>query len=258
MNQTDPISRFRCTKHYRLGIVIAALAMTTLIAASVAALLGPLEVRQQRWVTKVEAQLLSAERKTQDFQKQLAKLKALGPKPAQDDYEVYIRYTRAYYPAQDHLDYLRLKLKQDLFELWKLTSHGTPLLKHPRVKLAEASEEVCRDYRQWLEKHKDERFEDVVKNELPANIEAVRTEYCWLALDVLRTWIWLSSPPLIIVGEGGSNFDLNFTQESREAAGDAMKKWYESNKMKLQWNAHDSKFEEDGKWGFEHPRFKLE
>jgi hypothetical protein len=28
--------------------------------------------------------------------------------------------------------------------------------------------------------------------------------------------------------------------------------------MKLQWNAHDSEFEEDGRWGFEHPWFKLE
>jgi len=211
---------------------------------------------QKQWVTKIEARLLSAQEKTADFQKQLAKLKAMGPKPTEDDYEVYIRYARAYNPAQDHLTHLRLKLRKDLYELWKLTSHGAPLLKHPRPELAEASEEICKDYRQWLEKHKDERFEDVVKNELAANIEAVRTEYCWLALETLQTWIWLSSPPLI-VGES-SDYDLYFTQESREAAGDAMKKWYESNKMKLQWNAHDSKFEEDGRWGFEHPWFRLE
>src|SRR2546422_6291747 len=79
---------------------------------------------QKQWVTKIEARLLSAQEKTEDFQKQLAKLKAMGPEPTEDDYEVYIRYTRAYYPAQDHLNHLRLKLREDLYELWKLTSHG--------------------------------------------------------------------------------------------------------------------------------------
>jgi hypothetical protein len=241
-----------------LAVALSGQSQLTLLAQTPGQ--GDGAVKPKAWVAAVEACLASAEKKSAAFMPRLAKWNALGPPPPLDDFDRFLVWRHAHFHLQMELGPKADSLKEDLFELWKITAHGAPLLARRRSELVEHADEVCKEYRAWVAKHRHTELQHVIRREIPAVVEAVRTEYCYLALAVLKHWIYFTGDwqALQLHVTHTNDYDLTFDSDSRERAHRAMKDWYESDKDLMRWHGGASIFV---RWGssrrFQYPEFKL-
>ena len=210
------------------------------------------------WAAQIEACITSAEAKSVEFEKISAKLRELGPQPSLDELKELVAYRRAELKLAGELRPIKTDLKRELFELWKMTGCSQPILAHARSDLLDHAADVCKEYRVWLKKNQDKEFQKVVGDELSATVDAVRSEYCWAALDVLKKWIYFTPTGTRIIRSEGSNYDVSITLESREEAHRLMRNWYDSSRKEMKWNAELLRFVQKDDSRFEYPQIKLE
>jgi hypothetical protein len=214
------------------------------------------------WVAAVQTQIEATEADLGVFNKVATKLEGLGPEPSlnqvrtREEFEAFVRYRRAADQIEHELFIAERSLSRNIYDLCKMTGHCAPILAHAHGELAKHGGDICKDYRAWLKQNEHIDLEQVVRGELFVNIDAVKSEYCYLALDVISTQICFDSPPKLTVSHG-SPYDLPLSSASRAKAHQSMKDWYASNKDKLVWNAKSSIFVNTAGTPFNCPDFKL-
>jgi hypothetical protein len=214
--------------------------------------------KPKAWAAEVEACIVSAEAKSREFDKISTKLRQLGLEPSLNDLKKLVEYRRAELDLAGELNPIKNDLKRQLFELWKMTGNGRPILAYARKELLDHAPDVCKEYRGWLKQNGGKEFQEVISGELSATVDAVRTEYCWAGLDVLKKWVFFTSTGTRILRSEGSNYDVRFTLESRERAHRLIRNWYDSSQKEMKWNSELMRFvrKDDGR--FEFPEIKLE
>lgn len=210
------------------------------------------------WAAQIEDCITSAEAKSVEFDKISAKLRELGPQPSLDELKELVAYRRAELKLVGELRPVKTSLKRELFEIWKMTGNGRPILAYDRSELLDHAANVCKEYRVWLKKNQDKEFREVIRDELSATVDAVRSEYCLAALDVLKKWIHFTPTGTRIIRSEGSNYDVAITLESREEAHRLMRNWYDSNRKEMKWNSELLRFVQEDDSRFEYPQIKLE
>jgi len=145
------------------------------------------------------------------------------------------------------------RFRENVLSLWVMTGYGANITQVSPRDIGVSAKPICRNYRNWLEVHGEQDLEVLVRAELPANIDAIRTTYCLAALRVLKHWIHFTDDVVPVVQD---NY-FGFTSASREAAFSAMSNWYEGEKRNLVWNSAFQKFCKNSDERFSYPDFNL-
>jgi hypothetical protein len=166
----------------------------------------------------------------------------LGPLPSdpRKRREHDLKSTELHFEIMDESIHLRL----DIYALWFMTGHGEIIVKFEPRDIDAKGAEISKQYRTWLQQHENESLEPVLRKSMLANIAALKTKYCCVALDVINTWNDLPSHSSV------THFEHDFllvTEASQKSIEESMTQWYEKSKNRLVWNEKRQQFTDEGR-----------
>jgi hypothetical protein len=209
----------------------------------------------KEWAQPLKSMLAQIERRSADVKVMSTQLEGIKSQSALPGESERIEQRMKHRQLVIQLAAAQIKLRKDLFQLWFVTGHGDLIVASARRNLPERTDEICANYEKWLQEHQNDDLESVIRSELEANVEAVHSEYCWIALRVLRRWIYFSPDRAGVSGDPDDFVPV--TAQSREEAYNAMKKWLDSHKTKLKWSQDRHMFVDDEDKRFDYPQFDL-
>jgi hypothetical protein len=208
------------------------------------------------WAISANTDLVALERDVAAIAAIDNKLRAIEPRPAGSVQSPRVqRYLRMKFDLLVKSEKLKRRCRENVLTLWVLTGYGADITQIAPGAIGDKAHTICRSYRQWLGAHGEQDLEAVLRDQLPANIDAIRTRYSLAALRVMKHWVHFSADPHVISHALDEYSPLKAA--SRDSAFSAMKEWYDSERNNLVWNADLQQFCRSGEEEFPYPDFEL-
>jgi len=167
-------------------------------------------------------------------------------------------YSRAYGPvSSEEKDRWgpgsdRRNIRGEIIKLWLGTGIGTPIVDIPFDDLPRHGREICAAYEEMIRGRSELPQDFITKDELRGNIDALRTEYCWVALCVILDRIYLGD--VFVGGEPGYKY---VKPDIRHQTHEAMSKWYRENEAGMLWDESEGAYTKADASGFSLPELYI-